>query len=259
MRRTPTAQRTIFHLPPPNAVTFVFRARDAIEISIPDDSMWRMRSHWHYTQLDARYLQVVHGKLLVSSGSRDTIGGGFTQTMNEYSEPYKFELDERIQWEPRYQYAEHFKPIPQALTVRLIANEVLHRNSCSVVLDYKIFPELNSTPYWLKALFRLLAHFPSTEEMLLRRLLAMQRQLTLHAHDYHERHGHIPFSKMGVWWDTPRWAWRLELLSMLWISYAVGAACYWIGRLAFGMSALYPEYTAVEGGKTEEAGIPSVR
>lgn len=96
MRRTSTTQRNIFPLPPPNAVTFTFQEKGAMQISIPDDSMWRMHSHCHYEQLDSRSIQVVRGKLVVASGFSGTMGGSSTH-MNAYSEPYEVTLDERIE------------------------------------------------------------------------------------------------------------------------------------------------------------------
>lgn len=249
MRRTSTIQRTTFHLPSPNAVTFTFPARDVIEISIPDSSLWHVPSHWHYTRIDTRQIQVIHGRLMYHIGLPGTIG--YTgSSMDVGEEPRKFTLDEHVEWRPLYNYDMYWNPIPQALTVRLIANAVLHRNLCSMILDYELFPELTSTPFWLKWLFRSLVFLPSVRERLLRMTLKTQLQLTLHAHDYHDRHGIVRFSKLWFWGYAPKWTYRLEWLSMMCISYLIGAACYWIGRLAFGMSVTYSEYTpAVQRGE----------
>lgn len=253
MGRTWTDQRTTFHLPSPDEVTFSFQERDAMEICVPSDSKWYVPSHWHYKQRDARYLQVISGNLILSSSFSRTIGGS-TESMNAYSQPYKFALDERISWQPYYSYDENHERFRQPLTAHLIANETLHRNICSMILDYRIFPELSSTPLWLKAVFWTLRSCPSAREGLLSRLLRVQRQLTLYAHDYHESHGRIPFSRMWFWVYPPPWTWRLEYISMMWISSAVGMACYWFGGLALGMSALYPEYTpVVEEGEKERS------
>lgn len=133
------------------------------------------------------------------------------------------------------------------LTVVLVAEHILWRNICSAILDRDVFPNLTSTPFWLKGLFALLAFVPSWKACMLNVMLWTQLQTIFYAHDFHLYHGHIPLGSLWMHqiWPSrpPRWAERSQLRTLYIISRVVMTSIYWIGRLFLGMRGEYVEYT----------------
>lgn len=146
-----------------------------------------------------------------------------------------------------------------SLTVDLVADHTLWRNVCSATLDKAIFPDLASTPVWIKGLFALLAFIPSWREQLLNPMLWMQLQTIYFSHDFHVYHGRIP-----VTWPwlaqpfggrAPAWAEHLQLQSLYIISRVVMTSAYWFGRLFLGMKEEYREYTPSGAHRDEKSQI----
>jgi hypothetical protein len=133
------------------------------------------------------------------------------------------------------------------LTVDLVADHTLWRNICSAVLDRDIFPQLRSTPLWLKALFAVLAAVPAWRNGLLSLMLWFQLQTVFYAHDFRVYHGYIhvtwPWIAQPFGSRPPVWAQRLQLQSMYVIARVVMATAYWTGTLFLGMRGEYVEYT----------------
>lgn len=138
---------------------------------------------------------------------------------------------------------------------------MLWRNVCGAILDRDRFQGLASTPYWLKALFGLLALLlPRLRERLLSGMLWVQIQAMFYAHDFHVFHGYVlvirPWTAQPFGGHAPPWAYKAQLWSMQMVSWVVMVACYWGGRLFCGMSGEYDVYTLLSrDGREEKAGI----
>jgi hypothetical protein len=74
----------------------------------------------------------------------------------------------------------------ESLAVDVETDHTLWRNVCSATLDRDLFPQLNSTPLWLKAMFNL---FPSWREALLSFVLQIQLRAIFYYHGVHICHG----------------------------------------------------------------------
>ena len=141
----------------------------------------------------------------------------------------------------------HTRASLENLTVALDADPVLWRNVCSATLDRDLYPNLASTPYWLKALFAFLALLPRWRELFLSGILWVQIQAMFYAHDFHLYHGHVPLARpwtaQPIGGRAPMWAYRAQAWSMRAISRVVMAACYWGGWLFCGIRGAYEVYT----------------
>ncbi|PPJ55008.1 hypothetical protein CBER1_05632 [Cercospora berteroae] len=236
MHRTNTTQLTVFQWPAPTAATFTFSSPDTIRISIPFGSKFRIRTHWHYTDLDTSKLTSVSGgPVIVVFGPRDKYRNA-DQTFGARGFSRSFQLDEITSWGVLYN--RHSAELEELLVVDIEANTKLHRNICSAILDRDKFPRLASAPFWIKGLFILLSASSRLQEWLLEAMLRVQLQTIYCAHDYHIFHGRIPFDMFFV----PR-ATELAFRSRFWVSKIVMSSCYWVGRILLGMKGEYEEYT----------------
>ena len=255
MHRTDTTDFTTFNLPFPDGATFTFTSSpDTIRITILPSGSWFMPLHWHPSENRAagtvsacESVSCLSGTLhvYVSQGTflnYDKIGStGMSM---------RFAPGQRVSWNRLRIDAQ----VP--LMVDLVANHTLWRNVCSTILDKDIFPQLASTPSWLKALFTILAVIPSWRNALLNMMLWIQLQTVFLTHDVHVYYGYIPVT----WpWTTqpfggrpPIWATRLKIQSVYFIAKAVMTTAYWTGTLFLGMKGEYIEYTPSRGHRDEK-------
>lgn len=249
MNRTNTTSLTTFTLPFPEAASFDFDVSpkstnlNAIHITIPPLSTWRMRLHRHPSETQVSHpTPACQSVTSISGPLRIVMGpglGGWNKT-GRAGLSKTFEPGLWVAWyRPR-----HDAQTP--LTVLLVADHILWRNICSATLDKAIFPKLSSTPFWLRSLFALLAFAPSWRERLLDLMLWAQLQTIFFEHDFHLYHGFIPVAMPWVASQpfggrAPDWAKRLQLRSLYFISRVVMTSTYWVGRLFFGMKGEYEE------------------
>jgi hypothetical protein len=257
MQRTNTTQQTTFELPLPQAATFDFSAVDGIKIHVPTDSKFKMVHHWHYQRPDTTRIIGVHGRMYLMLAERGKLGSSLDAYLNP---PFELspKLDDAIAWSPVFT-----DPPQSPLTVMIVANRVLHRNICSAILDRDLFPQLQTTPQWFKVLWRMSSD--SRRCRLLDSALRLQLEVIFYKHDYHFVHGRVPFTDL-FWPDnTPGWAKKWEMRSMLLFSRTHETtsmppsddrcteqltcfffAAYWKGRGLYGMKGGYAEYTPRE-------------
>jgi len=239
MNRTNTTAQTMFTITDPALATFNFSDRDNIQITVPAESTWRARYHWHSQGLGCEQIICTDGHLKVyyvsvfgSGGSGMPRGGSM-----------RFKPGQRIQW----LRDDIFKP--KDLAVTLVADETLYRNTCSAILDADRFPHLATTPPWLRLLFTMLMWWPAAQRWLIARLLWVQLQAMHYSHDYSAYHGQLNVTSWWNWihrWDwsrPPRWLVRFQFDSQTVFSSVVQTACYWAGRSLLGMKGQYAEYT----------------
>jgi hypothetical protein len=205
-----------------------------------------MPLHWHPSENHAiaaaaacERVSCLSGTLRVYvaqgvSGSYDKVGSTGMSV--------KFAPGQRVAWNrPPRPYAQ----LP--LTVDLVADHALWRNICSAVLDRDVFPQLSSTPSWLKALFTILNVVPAWRSELLSLMLWIQLQTIFHAHDFRVYHGYVmvtwPWIARPFGSRPPVWAKRLQLQSLYFIARAVMTTAYWVGTLFLGIKGEYVEYT----------------
>ncbi|RYP45732.1 hypothetical protein DL768_007973 [Monosporascus sp. mg162] len=244
MHRTNTVTFTTFNLPLPDGATFTFTAssptsRNAIRITISPSSDWKMPYHWHPSE--------IHATVPPQAAACERLT---CRSVGPAGMSLQFVPGQRIAWHRPKNNAK----VP--LIVDLVADHVLWRNICSAILDRDIFPRLASTPWWLKALFAIVAAVPPWRNKLLSVMLWIQLQSIYFAHDFHMFHGYV-----GVTWPwfavpfgsrPPLWAKRLQLQSTFLIARAVMTIAYWTGTLFLGMKGEYAEYTPSDGGGVEK-------
>ncbi|RYP14777.1 hypothetical protein DL765_006133 [Monosporascus sp. GIB2] len=260
MRRTNTVNFTTFNLTLPDSATFTFTTSsltspNAIRITISPSSDWKMPYHWHPSEIYATVPPQAAAceRLTCRSGTLQVYiakgPDGYSQ-VGPAGMSLQFVPGERIAWHRPKNSAK----VP--LIVDLMADHVLWRNICSAILDRDIFPRLASTPWWLKALFAIVAAVPPWKNKLLSVMLWIQLQSIYFAHDFHVYHGYV-----GVTWPwlalpfgsrPPQWAKRLQLQSTFLIARVVMAIAYWTGTLLLGMKGEYAEYTPSDGGGVEK-------
>lgn len=243
MSRTDTRAASTFNLPFPNAATFRFETSSPlppssnIHITVPEYSTWHMPYHWHPSEDQeavCRKVTCLSGFLRVSIAhglrSRDEFGSA--------GRIVTFRPGQRVAF-----YRDESGP-DDALTVILETDHVLWRNICSAVLDRDIFPELISTPLWLKALFTLL---PFWRNALLGLILHVQLRTIFAYHGVHLYHGYIPVTWPWIAQPfggrPPAWAQRAQLQSVYLIARVVMTISYAIGVSLLGMRGQYDEYT----------------
>lgn len=260
MHRTNTTDLTTITLPLPRMASFNFSPSlpaPAIRITIPPASLWRMPLHWHPSETNGddtiipacQSIACISGSLCVYSST-----GVFRNSHRLGSEGMrvKFKPGEHVTWYP----TKNLNKKTPSLTVDLVADHTLWRNIGSAILDRDIFPQLFSTPLWLRVLFAVLTIIPSWRNKLLDLILWIQLQTIFFAHDFRLFHGLIPFT----WpWITqpfggrpPAWATRLQWQSGYIIAWAVMTLAYWAGTLVFGMKGEYIEYTPRSGQADEK-------
>lgn len=256
MRRSDTRSLSTFELLLPRGVTFTFPPSETttqnspIRITLAPQGEWKMPLHWHPSETreeDSKHasksvnlgcdrVSCIEGHLHVSvahgiSGGYDKVGSAGMSVA--------FSPAQRIQWD-RPQKA---KGTP--LCVDLVADEALWRNICSAILDRDLFPQLESTPWWLRSLFGIL--MPAWRDWLLNAILQVQLQAIFFSHDFNVYHGYFPATWPWVrqpWGGRPpNWARSLQIGSMYLISTSVMGLAYWTGTLLMGIKGEYPEYT----------------
>lgn len=210
-----------------------------------------MPLHWHPSEDHAvacERVSCLEGSLRVFVARG--ISGGYDK-LGSAGMSVKFAPDQRVAWNRSW------KDDKATLRVDLAADHALWRNICSAVLDRDIFPELASTPSWVKAVFALLVVVPRWRGRLLSLMLWCQLQAIFYAHDFYMYHGYVPVT----WpWITqpfggrpPAWAKRLQLRSLYAIGAGVMTLAYTAGTLFLGMKGEYEEYTP-EGDHGERTG-----
>lgn len=143
------------------------------------------------------------------------------------------------------------------LVYQTAADQILHRNICSAVLDREAFPGLSSTPLWFKFVYWLVSDV-DRRRWILDLVLRLQLQVMFWSHDYHCYHGYVPFTWPWLLvgdWCPPVWAEVWQDRSMYAISNVVMLTLYSLGILAFGMKGEYPEYTPSTTDKQKETSM----
>ena len=246
MHRTNTKAQTLFHLPDPAPATFNFATPDYIRIAVPKSSPWRTDGHWHTRgPHECSHLEAEQGTLQVSWWKEPRTGASTAGAKDYYFQP-----DYWTTWSRDTLVKEAVD-----LVVVLVAKEDLYRNRVSAILDADLFPSLDSTPYWLRAVFALLSWSPAAWRWLIAKLLYVQIQAIYYHFGYWEYHGGI---NALSWWqftnpfdigEHPAWAVRLQYRSQRLFSRAVQAGYYWVGLL-MGIKGDYEEYNPRCGKRT---------
>lgn len=193
MRRTDTTSRTKFERSGPEAAIFDFFETNTIRITIPKESKFSVRVHWHYTLLDTSRLSWVSGgKLVIDRGHRDSWrtssrSGGYQGFSEDFS------LDQAVAWGPLYQPGRD--QLPLVVDIQVL-DVTLQRNICSAIHDRDIFFQLATTPWWVKGIYAILTK--RLREQALDFILKIQLQAMYWAHDYHVFHGEVPLD-----WTPP--------------------------------------------------------
>lgn len=250
MHRTDTTSINTFQLPAPAAVTMTSMAppqrklTHAIHITVPHANAWRMPYHWHTSQ-NQRHGACESVKCLSGFLYAFIAEGLFVNYTRAGSTgmKIKFAPDERVAWDRNGSRKGDITP----LEVEFVADQILWRNHCSATLDKDIYPQLDTTPFWMKFLFATLGAIPRWRNNMLNAILWVQLQTIFYAHNVHVYRGFIPF----MWpWEyqpfggrPPQWARRLQIGSIYFIARMVITASYWLGRLVLGMQGRYAEYT----------------
>ncbi|KAM0425422.1 hypothetical protein ACHAPT_009479 [Fusarium lateritium] len=248
MSRTDTTSLTTFALPLPDDAVFTFPPKSLdgpIRIVIQPQGRWRMRLHWHPSEFgnpdalpSCERVSCVSGYLRVFT-TKGVSGGG--DTLGRAGMTVFFEPGQQVAWGPAREDSQ------LQLKVDFVGNHVLWRNICSAVLDRNLFPELSSTPYWLRAIFAILRLAPVWRDKLLEWMLWIQLHVIFASNDFHIYYGRIPFTWLYTLKpfgdDPPLWAKQWTLRSKLVISWVVMKTAYWAGRIFLGMKGEYTEYT----------------
>lgn len=248
MHRTDTRDKSVFNLTYPQAVTLQFPADRPIRISVPKGTRWSMPLHWHFHGTGCISLKCIDGPLNIyyawgPEGSCNQVCGPGSEKTFRPGDRMAFNCSRRDK---------NTRVSLFPLMVDLDADHSVWRNVCSATLDRDLFPGLSSTPYWLKALFAFLSLFPRAREALLSSDLWIQTQAIFYGHDFHTWHGFVPvtwpwIAQIGGG-HAPRWAYELQLWSVLAISRVVMAASCWGGRLFCGIHGEYAAYTPARMG-----------
>lgn len=238
MQRTDTTTTTSFTLPPPASVVFNFSTYNHIHITIPEDSTWRVPSHWHSPHKEnCLVLHVESGEFQVSFCKQPRTGGVVLGTGI-----YKFK--------PEYWTSWSRKPGSNTeLMVKLVVdNEGLQRNICSAVLDAEIFPYLATTPVLLRGIFAALRPFPVVRRWLVREMCYIQLQVIYREYGYWEYHGGVNALSWWQWMHPfdvgrhPAWTVSVQYWSQKQWSKIVQGFYYRLGTVVLGMRGDYPEY-----------------
>lgn len=243
MRRTNTTTVQTFSLPFPNAATFDFSDKTYITITIPERSKWHMPWHWHNTALDGKSIRHIRGHLFISHGPISEDSGTVSPTSQYFNgsgpgcRRLIFDITELVSRKSQDK---------KLLQVEYEANQVLHRNICSAILDRDIYSKLESTPIWVSALFALSSR--GLKHRLLDYMLAIQLDMIYYHHDFRLYHGSIMFQLpwMLLSWGQskpPRWTLVANIWSIFFFSKVVMISNYAFGRLLLGMKGEYSEYT----------------
>jgi hypothetical protein len=255
MHRTNTTNISTFELPFPDAATFTFTplsptSPNTIRITVPPSSSWRMPLHWHPSDNHSATnacdrVSCLLGSLqvYVAQGLSD---GGWKIASTGMS--VKFAPGQRVVWnQPRKD--------AQPLTVNLVADHALWRNICSAILDRDIFPQLSSTPLWLKAIFVILALLPSWKNRLLDMILWMQLQTIF----FNSRFSYLSRLRTGdkavdysaFWWSTASLGTSRTATKSLHCSKGSNENCILGRNIILGIKGDYTEYTPSKGHKGE--------
>ncbi|SMR52622.1 unnamed protein product [Zymoseptoria tritici ST99CH_3D1] len=259
MKRTYTTTTDIFNLPAPNAATFDFSNPAHITIAIPTESQWFMPYHWHNSHLDGKRLRCIEGKLQLYVATIQADGRVADYSHFCGSSWQIFDINQHVGWH-RSKIASQRHP----LKVEYEADQALHRNLCSAILDRDIYPRLSSTPVWIKGLFATVACIPGVKNWLLDRALGVQLEMIYYRHDFHVRHGSIWFQLpwLLLSWgheEPPLWTEKAYVWSLIVFSGVVMGTTYWFGRLVLGMKGEYAEYSPRVARTAEEKAAVQLR
>lgn len=227
-------------------------------MTIPADSDWRVKYHWHEDSVSCRGMYTLQGSLELHEAYYFQ-GSGIRLGPIGMHKPKHFEAEERIAW----RRPERTRDEGEYLIVILDASETLYRNTCSAILDAERFLYLASTPLWLRLIFMLLKLWVLAHQWLLEAMLPIQVQVMNHTQDYHEYHGQFAFEKWWRWAHPlekripPPWASKLQWKSQAVISRVTQALCYWIGNLLLGMKGQYVQDTLIVIAVKQSRTLPS--
>ena len=238
MHRTNTTAFTVFPPYEDHAPTFDFSTRNNIRITIPQGSKWRTPSHWHSEgEENCLLLHVEAGEMQVSYHKEPRTGGAVIGAGD-----YKFKPGYWTSWS-RKQIRDE-----EAVVRLVVRDEALQRNICSARFDAERFPQLDTTPFWLRGVFAALVPLPAVRRWLLARMCYVQLQVIFFEHGHWEYHGGINALNWWQWthpFDVgrhPAWTVSLQYRSQRFFSRSVQGLHYWMGILLLGMRGDYPEY-----------------
>ncbi|KAI5369154.1 hypothetical protein Slin14017_G000330 [Septoria linicola] len=152
MRRTETSATQQLSISLPDAVTFDFSRAPLLKVTIPATSTWSFKSHWHHKVVDVSRGLCVQGRIQLST--QDFQNDRSVVKSCGRGSKFVFETGQFI-----YLGSSNMK---QDAVMEVVANETLHRNICSAILDADIYPELDTTPLPIKLLFSLPSSTTST-------------------------------------------------------------------------------------------------
>ncbi len=238
MQRTNTTQTTLFNLPAPASATIDFATLNNVRISIPKDSLWQVSSHWHSPEKEnCRRLHLETGQFQVGYHKEPRTGGSVLGAGD-----FTFRPGYWTTWSKRQDLAK------ETVIILTIESEGLERNVCSAILDADIFPDLATTPIWLRFLFRALRILPSARRWLVRKMCYVQLQVIRREHGCWEYHGGINALRWWQWthpFDVgshPAWTVTLQYRSQKLLSRLAQGIYYRTGTILLGMRGDYPEY-----------------
>lgn len=238
--RTNTTAHTSFTLPTPASATFDFIAPNQTRITIPANSTWRTKSHWHNPdQENCLLLHTEKGELHFGYHKEPRTGADVLGPGN-----FKFKPGYWTSWSR----TPNSKKREEIIVLFVVRDEGLYRNVCSAILDAEKFPHLRTTPLWLCGVFAALKLLPTARKRLVEWMLYIQLQVIYYEHGYWEYHGGINALRWWQWTHPfdigrhPAWTVRLQFRSQRFFSKAVQSAYYWVGRSLIGMKGDYPQY-----------------
>lgn len=244
MQRTNTTNKMLFNLPAPASVTLDFTILNNIRISIPQDSSWKVSSHWHSPgRENCQRLHVEAGRFQVGYHKEPRTGGSVYGAGD-----FTFKPGYWTTWSKEEQTAVRESAVRDTVIILTVASEGLERNICSAILDADIFPELATTPVWLRLIFRALRLLPSARRWLVRRICYVQLQVIRCEYGCWEYHGGINALRWWQWTHPfdigrhPAWTVSLQYQSQKLFSRLAQGLYHGMGTILLGMRGDYPEY-----------------
>lgn len=233
MDRTKTTAHASFTLPTPASATFDFIAPNQIRITIPANSTWKTKSHWHNPdQENCLLLHTEKGELHFGYHKEPRTGADVLGPGN-----FKFKPGYWTSWSR----TPSSKKREKVVVLLVVRDEGLYRNVCSAILDAEKFPHLRTTPLWLRGVFAALKLLPTARKRLVEWMLYIQLQVIYYKYGYWEYHGGINALRWWQWTHPfdigrhPAWTVRLQFRSQRFFSKAVQGAYYWVARSLVGM------------------------
>ena len=174
--RTNTTKYTTFRLPCPAPATFDFIGPNQMRITVPANSIWSTKSHWHSKDKENCLLlhtekgEVHFGYHREPRTGADVIGPG----------SFTFKPGYWTSWSRKASK----KSREDLIVLFVVRDESLYRNTCSAVLDAEKFPYLRTTPLWLRAVFVASTLLPAVRQWMIRWMLYIQLQVIHYQHGY---------------------------------------------------------------------------